>query len=166
MVLVKISLWQYNCRHCIVEMGNDTLEFVLQSMPQRTPGKTKALIIEDETDICYLVSNILKQRGIQSVLAGSLSEAEKILKQDLLPPRIIFLDNYLPDGLGINYIREIKKRFPGIRIVIITAHDNISDREKARFEGADFFIGKPFSKELIFKTIDSLDGNNFAESVE
>ena len=147
-------------------MDNDTLEIDFQSMPQRNRGKIKALIIEDETDICYLVSNILKQRGIQSVLAGSLSEAEKILKQDLPPPRIIFLDNYLPDGLGINYIREIKKRFPGIKIVIITAHDNISDREKARFEGADFFIGKPFSKELIFKTIDTLDGNNFAESVE
>ena len=141
-------------------------ESVLESMPQRTTGKIKALIIEDEMDIRYLVSNILKQRGVQSVLAGSLSEAEKILEQDFPPPRIIFLDNYLPDGLGINYIRELKKRFPLTRIAIITAHDNVSDREKARFEGADFFIGKPFSKELIFNTIDNLDRNNLTQSVE
>src|SRR6266446_1604937 len=141
-------------------------ESVLESMPQRTTGKIKALIIEDEMDIRYLVSNILKQRGVQSVLAGSLSEAEKILEQDFPPPRIIFLDNYLPDGLGINYIREIKKRFPASKVVMITAHDNLSDREKARFEGVDFFITKPFSKELIFKTIDSLEGNSFAHSVE
>src|SRR5438876_4043310 len=88
-VLLKISLWQYNCRQCLMEMGNDTHEFVLQSMPQRTTGKIKALIIEDETDIRYLVSNILKQKGVQSVLAGSLSEAEKIFQQNLPPPRII-----------------------------------------------------------------------------
>jgi len=135
-------------------------------MAQKTPGTIKALIIEDEIDIRYLVSNILKQRGVQSILAGSLSEAEKIFKQDLLPPRIIFLDNYLPDGLGVNYIREIKKRFPLSKVVMITAHDNLSDREKANHEGVDFFITKPFSKELIFKTIDSLDSNNFAHSVE
>jgi len=39
---------------------------------------------------------------------------------------------------------------------MITAHDNQTDREKASKEGADFFIGKPFSRELIFKTIESL----------
>jgi two-component system, OmpR family, response regulator len=140
-----------------VEIGNNTLDFTLQTISQNTTGKIKALIIEDETDICYLVNNILKQKGIQSVLAGSLSEAEKILQKDLTPPRIIFLDNHLPDGLGINYISGIKKRFPATKVVMITAHDNLSDREKARFEGVDFFISKPFSKELIFKTIDSLN---------
>jgi len=149
-----------------MEMGNDTHEFVFQSMPQRTTGKIKALIIEDETDIRYLVSNILKQKGVQSVLAGSLSEAEKIFQQNLPPPRIIFLDNYLPDGFGINYIKDLKKRFPASKIAMITAYDNVSDREKAKLEGVDFFITKPFSKELIFKTIDSLNGNNFAHSGE
>ena len=149
-----------------MEMGNDTLEIDFQSMPQGNRGKIKALIIEDEMDICYLVSNILKQRGVQSILAGSLSEAEKIFQHELVPPGIIFLDNYLPDGLGINYIRQIKKRFPLSKVVMITAHDNLSDREKAKHEGVDFFITKPFSKELIFKTIDSLGSNNFAHSVE
>ena len=149
-----------------MEISNDTVEFGFQSMAQKIPGTIKALIIEDEIDIRYLVSNILKQRGVQSILAGSLSEAEKIFQQDLLPPSIIFLDNYLPDGLGINYIRQIKKRFPLSKVVMITAHDNLSDREKANHEGVDFFITKPFSKELIFKTIDSLDSFNFAHSVE
>jgi DNA-binding NtrC family response regulator len=112
-------------------MGNDKLESVLGSMPQRTTGKIKALIIEDEMDIRYLVSNILKQKGIQSVLAGSLSEAKKILQQDLPPPRIIFLDNYLPDGLGINYIKEIKKRFPACKVVMITAHDCLTGKKQS-----------------------------------
>jgi two-component system OmpR family response regulator len=131
-----------------------TEDFAVRNMPQLMLSKIKALIIEDETDIGYLLSNILKQRNIQSVLVSSLSEAEKILKQDLPPPRFIFLDNHLPDGFGINYIREIKKRYPASKIVMITAYDNVSDREKARLEGVDFFIGKPFFKELIFQTLD------------
>ena len=149
-----------------MEFGRVILDFSIQYMKQRLPGKIKALIIEDETDIGYLLSNILKQRNVQSVLAGSIGETEKILQQDLPPPRIIFLDNHLPDGFGINYIRKIKKRYPASKLVMITAYDNVSDREKAKFEGVDSFITKPFSKELIFKTIDSLEGNNLPTIVE
>jgi DNA-binding NarL/FixJ family response regulator len=103
---------------------------------------------------------------VQSALAGNLLEAEEILSAELLPPDIIFLDNHLPDGMGINYISKIKKRFPATKVVMITAHDTLSDRQRALYEGVDFFIGKPFSKELIFKTIDSSEGKEFAMSVE
>jgi len=113
------------------------------------------LIIDDETDICYLLSNILKQKNIWSVLAFSLSQANDIIEQNE-EFSFVFLDNYLPDGLGVNYIRQIKKNCPLCKVIMITAHDNQTDREKARFEGADFFIVKPFSRELILKTIDSL----------
>ena len=137
-------------------MSNDTVEFSLQSLLQSTPGKIKALIIEDETDIRYLVSNILKQRGVQSILAGTLSEAEKIFQQDLLPPSIIFLDNHLPDGFGVNFIEEIKKIHPDVKVVMITAHDTSMDRDKAFFRGVDHFIGKPFTRETILKTLEIL----------
>jgi hypothetical protein len=39
---IKISLWQYNCRHCLVEISNDTVEFGFQSMAQKTPGTNKS----------------------------------------------------------------------------------------------------------------------------
>ena len=122
-------------------------------MTNKVLGNLKALIIDDETDICYLLSSILRQKKIQSTFAGSLTEADKMLKENS-PPHFIFLDNYLPDGLGINYIHTLKKKYPSSKIVMITAHDNVSDRLKAQHEGADFFIGKPFSREIIFKTIE------------
>jgi two-component system, OmpR family, response regulator len=155
---VKIFLWQYNCHIFLVKPGNninDITGSAVQYMTRKVLSKIKALIIEDETDICYLLSSILKLKNIQTTFAGSLSEADRIL-QNNSPPRIIFLDNYLPDGFGINHIGKLKKRFPAIKIVMMTAHDNISDREKAQLEGVDFFIGKPFSRELVFQTIDAL----------
>jgi len=126
-------------------------------MPDEKLSKLKALIIDDEIDICYLLSSILKQKNIQPFFAGSLSEADKMLLETS-SPNLIFLDNYLPDGLGINYINELKMKYPSVKIVMITAHDNVSDRQKARQEGVDFFIGKPFSRELIIKTIEQASG--------
>ncbi len=123
----------------------------------KKPGGIKALIVDDETDICYLLSSILKQRNIQAIFAGSLTEADKILDKEAAPP-LIFLDNHLPDGMGMNYISKLKKNHPLSKIVMITAHDNISDREDALLEGVDFFIGKPFSRETVYKALDILTG--------
>lgn len=112
------------------------------------------LIIEDEMDIRFLLSNILKQNNVQTVFASSLSEADTIIK-DKKEFDCVFLDNYLPDGLGVNHIKKIKTKCPGAKVVMLTAHDNLADREKARSEGADYFIGKPFSRDLILKTLDN-----------
>ena len=111
------------------------------------------LIVDDETDIRFLLSNIMKQKNVQPVFASSLSEADNIM-QSKGEFSCIFLDNYLPDGLGVNYIRQIKKRCPEAKVVMVTAHDNQADREKATNEGADYFIGKPFSRELILNTLE------------
>jgi DNA-binding NtrC family response regulator len=113
------------------------------------------LIVDDETDIRFLLGSILKQKNIQTVFASSLSEADNILKNKKKFD-CIFLDNFLPDGLGVNHIKQIKNNYPQAKIVMITAHDNQTDREKASNEGADYFIGKPFSSESILKTINRL----------
>jgi len=113
---------------------------------------TPILIVDDESDTRYLLGNILKQKNIRSVFATSLSEADDIM-QNQSEFSFIFLDNHLPDGLGINHIRQIKKKCPQCKIIMVTAQDDKGAREKAHKEGADYFIGKPFSRELILKTI-------------
>ncbi len=114
----------------------------------------KALIIDDETDICYLLSRLLKQKNLDTSFVNTLSEADKALKRD--QPGIIFLDNHLPDGLGINYLPYIKLNYPEAKVVMITAHDSADDREKALKNGADFFIGKPFTSDIIYKAVDEV----------
>ncbi len=114
----------------------------------------KALIIDDETDICYLLSRLLKHKNLETMFVNSLSDANTALKNQ--HPEIIFLDNHLPDGLGINYIPYIKKNYPESKIIMITAHDSGDDRAKAIENGADFFIGKPFTSDIIYKTVDAV----------
>ena len=114
----------------------------------------KALIIDDEIDICYLLSGILRNKNIQSNYVNSLGEAIEALK--IYEPEIIFLDNHLPDGMGVDFIGQLKKNNPSSKIIMITAYDTPDDRRKALIEGADLFIAKPFSRDVIYQTVDKL----------
>lgn len=117
-------------------------------------NKLKALIVDDELDVCYLLSAILNCKNLQARYVNSITDAKRVLKEE--NPSIVFLDNHLPDGFGISFIEEIKRFNPSVKIVMITAYDTSIDRDKAYQEGADYFIGKPFTRETIFKTLESL----------
>ena len=112
-----------------------------------------AFIIDDEQDICFLLSKVLNLKFFETECASSLKEAQLSMKGK--EPEIIFLDNHLPDGLGLNYIKQLKREHPTSKIVMVTAHDTKIDRENAFKEGADYFIGKPFSREMVNKVVDN-----------
>lgn len=113
-----------------------------------------ALIIDDEIDICYLLSAILRNANINSTYVNTLDEARKAL--DARFPEIIFLDNHLPDGMGVDFINYIKKNKPGVKVVMITAYDTQTDRLRATEAGADDFIAKPFTRQSIYNAVHKL----------
>ena len=116
--------------------------------------RLSVLVVDDEKDICFLLYSLLKQKNIPTRLAGSLAEAEKLI--EIQTPAVIFLDNHLPDGLGVDNIARLKKQHPGILIIMISAHYSAVDREKAIQAGVDHFIGKPFNKNIILETLSKL----------
>jgi len=82
-------------------------------------------------------------------------EDAKIALKNNTPP-IIFLDNHLPDGLGIDFISYVKTNYPNTKIIMITAHDTPEDRTKAVQQGVDMFLGKPFTKDAITMALNKL----------
>lgn len=114
----------------------------------------KALIVDDEIDICFLLNDILRKKSLRSTYVNTLSDAEIMLRKET--PSIIFLDNHLPDGLGVEFIKSIKQYNPAIKVVIITAVDSSSDRKTAYQRGADYFIAKPFNREIIYSVVEKL----------
>lgn len=114
----------------------------------------QALIIDDETDICYLLKGLLRHKNIDATYVNSIEEGRQFLRRH--NPDIIFIDNHLPDGFGIDHIRSLRKSNPDSKIVMITAHDTNTDRDQAFAAGVDVFIGKPFSREIIYKTVEKL----------
>ncbi|MDX1954690.1 MAG: response regulator [Chitinophagaceae bacterium] len=113
------------------------------------------MIIDDETDICYLLGAILRQRNIHSVFARNLGEAEKLILSST-SFCIIFLDNHLPDGLGTGLVEKIRKYQPATNLIMITAHDTSADRKMAERIGIESFIGKPFTRDTILRTIEKM----------
>jgi two-component system, OmpR family, response regulator len=115
----------------------------------------KALIIDDEIDICFLLSNILQRINLHVTFVNTLEEGKNELLKN--KPDLLFLDNHLKDGYGIDFIEYVKKKHAGIKVIMVTAHDTSEDRKKALQYGADVFVAKPFSaadiKAAIQKTI-------------
>lgn len=114
----------------------------------------KALIVDDEIDICFLLDDILRKKSLRSTYVNTLSDAEIMLRKET--PSIIFLDNHLPDGLGVEFIEHVKKYYPAIKVVIITAVDSSTERTMAYQHGADYFIAKPFNREIIYNVVEKL----------
>ncbi|HXB45270.1 MAG TPA: response regulator [Puia sp.] len=120
----------------------------------RNMANNSILIVDDEEDICYLLSGILKKKNYEPVFANSLSDALKAI--DRSPPSLLILDNRLPDGLGIDFIPYVKEKYPSVKILMVTAYDSASDKLMAYSKGADFFIAKPLNRDLINLAIDQL----------
>lgn len=73
----------------------------------------KALIIDDQFEICQLLKLILNLSHISSLHTGSLHETWDVLSA--FTPDIIFIDQNLPDGLGFNEIPKIRQLLPNAK---------------------------------------------------
>ena len=114
-----------------------------------------AKIIDDDVDLTCLLENILKDRKIHALSVHSLQEAEDCLTY--LKPTVIFLDNSFPEGLGVNFIRNIKSSDEAIKIIMMTADSSLWIKEKAIEEGINYFLKKPFSRRSIDTVLDKLN---------
>ena len=117
-------------------------------------ARTEVLVVDDEPDICFLLENILRKRNLVTDSASSLAGASLwVAKRQ---PYLIFLDDSLPDGRGIDFITYLKMQCPGAKIVVVTANDSASDQYTAYLHGADDFLSKPLSLERVHKTLDKM----------
>ncbi len=117
--------------------------------------KKKILILDDEKDICFLLSILLNKMGFITDCAHSLKEGEHKIKQQHFD--LAFIDLNLPDGLGYTLARKIKEAHLPTKIVLISAHDALLKKIRDEKEGIDFFIDKPFNKEKINTVLHSID---------
>ena len=89
----------------------------------------KALIIDDEIDICYLLSGMLTYKKMEVDYVTCLADA--VVAIEKFKPEIIFLDNRLPDGKGVDFAGYIKKAIPDVQVAMITAYDTPADKRTA-----------------------------------
>ena len=111
----------------------------------------KVLIVDDE----YLIRNLLRmridweQQGM--TIIGEASDAEEALNQvELLRPDIVFTDIYMPKMDGIELSGILMERYPNLKIVVVTGHDEFEYARQSVKLGISDFILKPIrASELL-----------------
>lgn len=114
----------------------------------------RILIVDDEADIRLLLSGLLRRLGYQPTCASFVEEGRQCLESHSFDA--VFLDLNLPDGLGFDLLSTIKADQRDAKVIMISAFDGQAERRKATEQGADYFIGKPFTRrsvEMALQTI-------------
>ena len=119
--------------------------------------KMNILIIEDEGDISLILNLMLKKEDIEIEHVTTLANAATFLKEQ--SPDIVIIDNRLPDGLGLEYIKEIKSSYPLIKIIMITGNTDTTDKATALQNGADIFLAKPFISHTLIDVVQTRHNN-------
>jgi two-component system, NtrC family, response regulator len=101
--------------------------------------KPSVLIIDDEATLRKLLARIVELEGYQVFEAASLKEAWKILDDSI---QVLISDVKLPDGNGVEFTAKVKKEFPAVEIIVLTAHGTIEDGVKAIKSGAFDYLTK------------------------
>jgi two-component system, NtrC family, nitrogen regulation response regulator NtrX len=110
------------------------------------------LIIDDDPDVRRPCANLLRGRGFLPLTAESVGEGLRLFSEK--PPSAVILDLRLPDGTGIDVLRELQRQAPGIPVVVISGFGSVTDAVEAMRAGAADFIEKPVGGDRLFAILD------------
>jgi two-component system OmpR family response regulator len=122
-----------------------------KTKPRQKTAK-EILVVEDEGEMRLVLDMVLNEKKVHLDYVNTLLAADEYLQKH--KPSIIILDNKLPDGFGVDFIIYVKKRYPSIKIIMISGFASV--RDVALESGADMFFEKPFPLEEFYEAIDQL----------
>ena len=113
----------------------------------------KVLIIDDEKDICFLISEILKDE--KYLTYSALDSNEAINQFNKYNPDLVILDVWLSNSKldGIEILKEFKQMNSNVPVIIITGHANVEMAVNSLKHGAFEFIEKPFDQNRLLNFI-------------
>lgn len=112
--------------------------------------RKKLLLVDDETELLKMVSDILKDDGFETVLTAATGK-EAVLTAEKEKPDLMILDVILPDGDGFSLMKQLRT-FTNVPVIFLTAKDEAADKLAGLGLGADDYMVKPFlPQELLLR---------------
>ncbi len=116
--------------------------------------KLKILVVDDDKDLCNLISDIMKEDGYHVSKAYDADSAiNKIIKNKI---DILIIDNKLSGSSGISVIERSKLLNPSMKTIMISAYGNTSTKLRARDLGVYDFLDKPFDIKVLLRRVSDL----------
>ncbi|MGA2191662.1 MAG: sigma-54 dependent transcriptional regulator, partial [Steroidobacteraceae bacterium] len=103
--------------------------------------KPAVLVVDDEPDLCELLSITLQRMNLDPRTAGTVGAAQRLLKTEHYD--LCLTDMQLPDGDGLELVKWIQQYSPSVPVAVITAHGNMETAVRALKLGAFDFVSKP-----------------------
>lgn len=129
---------EYNDKRC-EGFGREEPENEFALLPKNT--KEKILVVDDDQAIRWTLAEALRSWSFTPLQAGTVAEALTQFNGEL--PAAVLLDIDLPDGSGLDVLRQIKNERPDTVVIMITGNVQIDKTISALRGGAYDFIGKP-----------------------
>jgi len=121
-------------------------------------------VVDDDHDLRESIAEILENNHYQ---VSSFENAESALQASKLAvPSLVIVDNMMPGMGGMAFIPLLKKEYPNVKIIMITAFSTVDNAVAAMKSGADDYIAKPFKRdELLVAVRRSLEELKFEKQM-
>ncbi|MBI5059890.1 response regulator [candidate division KSB1 bacterium] len=129
-----------------------------QRLEEQSPRSRAVLVVDDDTMILQVMSDLLKAAGYDVLTAMTGDEAVKFHTDKA--PALTFLDVKLRGKSGIDVFREIRTVDPQATIVILTGYPKIEDTVQVIKEGAYNYLTKPIKTEELLAMVDEVLGGS------
>lgn len=118
-----------------------------------SPPAPLLLAVEDEARNAALLRAVLEPAAYELVVVGSLAEARAWLAEG--QPDLVLLDVGLPDGSGLDLVRELRAAPATSAVPILVASARVlpADRAAAQDAGCDVFLGKPLRPRELLEAV-------------
>jgi len=113
--------------------------------------KPTALVVDDEPDICELLSITLDRMDIAARTCGDVTTAKRLLGTQEVD--LCLTDMRLPDGDGLELVEWMQREAPGTPVAVMTAHGSVETAVKALKVGAFDFVSKPLELNDLRKLV-------------
>ncbi len=112
----------------------------------------RVLIIDDERPILMTLEALLGRHGYLPEVAGNATTGMRLLRSK--SPALVLLDLQLPDADGLQMLEQIKADHPQTQVIILSAHDSLSNAIESIKRGAYHFISKPYAPEELLSLME------------
>ncbi|MGF1759124.1 response regulator [Photobacterium sagamiensis] len=116
--------------------------------------KTTVMLIEDDSRASYTLESTINQHPNFTVVAASESCSDALLQYGAFKPTLIFVDITLPDGNGIDVIRQLREQNADCDFIMTTAERETATVEKAVQLGVTDYLVKPIRMSRVNQALD------------
>ena len=110
------------------------------------------LVIDDDEAVRKTSVDLLVARGHKAASASTVRDGLRMFTE--MRPALVLLDLKLPDGTGIDVLRELQRQAPGTPVVVISGRGSVVEAVEAMKVGASDFLEKPVSRDRLFRVLD------------